>query len=168
MNMFENNAIRSYWDGTSKKQWFTLFTAAHAGIALRAAAPFYYRSINNNAHISFLDSVFMGGGTEYSDVLRFMSSNVSFRGRTLFTLHNLAGEFNSINGYIGHVDGRGTENITINFIGDDRLLQSFNANVRYIAPFEASVSGVETLKIEAVFPNLQDNRTDYAIQAFIE
>ena len=142
--------------------------------SLRQSAPFFDRGSTfigaslTDRNIAFVDSINMGG-TTYRDALRFGSANWNTNGNTLFTLHNLNRQYSVISGHLGRVDGTGMNNITVNFIGDGDLLQSYRLNATDMPiPINVNVAGVQQLRIEFVFPNLHGTQTDYALVAYIE
>jgi hypothetical protein len=59
-------------------------------------------------------------------------------------------------------------NVTVNFIGDGRLLQSFELRATDMpTPLNVSVWGVQQLRVEVVFPNAR-SLVEYALAAFLE
>ena len=142
-------------------------TPTGQGEPLRTAAPFFDRYPNAaggpwNNGISFYDSLTMGG-TTFEDALSFR--RVHGGTVTQFSLHNLNRQYTTFSGYIGRVDGSSMRNVTINFIGDGRQIQTFNLRATDMpTAFSISVANVQQLRIEVVFPG----DTRYAISGFLQ
>ena len=139
---------------------------------LQEAAPFFDRYPNqewghSNGGVSRVNAANMGA-LEYNDVLLFSRNRTS--GGTQFSLHNLEGQFRFLSGYMGRVDGSAMRNITVNFIGDGRLLQSYDLIAADMpTSFNIFVEGVRQLRIEVEFPRSNaGERISYAIQGFLE
>jgi hypothetical protein len=136
---------------------------------LRHAAPFFDRNPNRDSIISFADSTM--NGVTYHDTLRF---TLGTGGTTsAFSLHNLQGQFRTLNGYIGRADGSNMRNVTVNFIGDSNLLQSFDLDATAMPiPINVFVEGVQQLRIEvdgsSTMGGGYSGAVTYAIQAFLE
>ena len=122
-------------------------------------------------------SVVMAGVT-YQDVSVYSSGpgTQNWRRRysqTVFTLHNLNGQFAQLTGYFGRVDGSGQLDATLRFIADGNTLLTHNL-IATDMPFPVilSVDGVRQLRIEVEFPNApthhNDPKTVYAFSGFVE
>lgn len=134
----------------------------------RAAPHFDTSRITSWSTVTTVDTVTMGG-VAHNDALRFGYASNHSTG-TIFTLHNLAGQYRVLNGYIGRVDGSAMANATINFIGDGRLLQSYELNATDMpVPVSVFVEDVVQLRVEAVIErNVIAAFVHYAVVAFVE
>ena len=141
---------------------------------LQVAAPAYDTGRSHNfaglgAWAS--DQVNMAGVT-YRNVMVYGSSNAT--DQRVFSLHNLAGQYELLTGYIGRVDGsRGHGNAVANFYGDGNLLQSIQLNATAMpTPISISVNGVTQLRVRVTFPgsfrSAQLSGTQYALYAYLE
>ena len=140
---------------------------------LNQAAPYFDKTPTSgprNANsIWHSDSATMGGMV-FTNVLNFRSG-YTLSGRTTFSLHNLNRQYRVFTGYIGRVDGSNMRDVTVNIIGDGRLLQSIDLRATDMpVPFSAFVEGVQQLRIEAVFPVQRNHQgtIHYAIAGFLE
>jgi len=122
------------------------------------------------------DSVVMSGFS-YQNALRFRSNAWRGFGSTdgftsnRFTLHNLNAQFTHLSGYIGRVDGTDMRNATIHFIGDGQLISSYELRATDMPiPISVPVGGVVQLRIEVVFPGVNNSgrEVDYALIAYLE
>jgi len=151
--------------------------------SLNAAAPVFDRGVvtegsvtqwNTNPSSQSLASVNMGGGV-YSDVMVYRSGwdfNFNNRTRTVFTLHNLNGQYRWLAGYVGRVDGSGHADATMNIIGDGTLLQSIELEATALpVPISVFVEGIRHLQVEFVFQRGDgngSNQVSYAFNGFVE
>ena len=101
--------------------------------------PHYERS-----HMSTLNTVNLAG-TTFTNAIANNSHNNGLQ------MHNLNGEFTTLSGTIGRIDGTTRRSGTIVFTGDGRLLESFEIGA-YDMPREISVdvTGVRQLRIDIV------------------
>ena len=176
---FEHIAVAlgkdAHWEAATNSLFLGRRTPVGTRVPLREAAPFFDRNPNADSTqgtgIWFDDTVTMGG-TTYNNPLNFRRSITS--GATQFTLHNLHGEFRTLSGYMGRVDGTRMENVTVRILGDGRVLQTYELRATDMPiSFSVSVMGVQQLRIEIIFP-ANSNRftvagsTRYAVVAFLE
>jgi hypothetical protein len=135
--------------------------------SLRQAAPFFDRSPNRNENVYFNDFNSMSGVTYHNTLAFALGSHNG--ARTNFSLHNLNGQFRTLSGTLGRVDGSSMRNVKVNFIGDGRLLQSYDLNATDMpTPVNVFVEGVQQLRIEVEFPRTQSERIWYALAAYLE
>ena len=149
----------------------------YARTSLNTAAPFFDRFPNRDwdddwrGGVSQVSAASMGG-VEYRDALIFSDNRWLASAVTKFSLHNLDGQFRFFSGYVGRVDGSVMRDVTVNFIGDGRLLQSYELIAADMpTPFNIFVEGVRQLRIEIEFPSIgtaSDRRVSYAVQGFVE
>ena len=87
-------------------------------------------------------------GNPYSNVMRLSHSHGN-----AWTHHNLNGQFNTITGTIGRIDGSNHGRSTVSFTGEGRELAVFNVDGS-TRPFEISVdvTGVSILRIQINVP----------------
>jgi hypothetical protein len=156
--------------------------------SLNTAAPAFDRgyetrnnSFANNRPSSASQNSVQMSGTIYSNVTTFRNgnSNLSDHPVTVFTLHNLNGQFRRLTGYIGRVDESGQlASATLNIVGDGRLLQSIEVDPMALpTPVSVFVEDVRQLRIELVFSQgaqiharhgCDARQTIYALYAFVE
>ncbi|MCL2852029.1 MAG: stalk domain-containing protein [Defluviitaleaceae bacterium] len=120
----------------------------------------------NNADVRRRDQITMGGIVREEVITYRVQSIID----TVHSLHNLGGQFNTVSGYIGRVDGWGEHNGTFNFFGDGRLIQSFELRATDLPrPISVNVAGVSQLRIEFTVPHLRaGNTTMYAFVGTIQ
>lgn len=124
--------------------------------SLVAEVPPY--DVSNNDYVK-LESVTMGG-TTYKDAVYYRLSNYSST-YTRYSLHNLSGQYKTLKGTIGRVDGTSKYDATFNFYGDGKLLETYELKSDdFPKQISVSVWGVTQLKIEVVLNNVGD--TTYA------
>jgi hypothetical protein len=158
------------WDGTTNTLYLgNRFVTQRQ--PLRTAAPFFDRNPNSNptgsGGIAFRESVSLSG-ISHGNALVFRQGSWA-SARTSFTLHNLGGQYRMLAGHIGRVDGADMYDVTVNFIGDGRLLQSFDLKATDMpTPLNVSVWGVQQLRVEIVFPATRSSVIEYALSAFLE
>ena len=139
---------------------------------LNVAAPHFDTGGTGSSSVAKLDSVSMGGAT-YNNALRFRRGREWASNENRFTLHNLGGQFRTLTGYIGRVDGSLMRNATISFYGDGQLLQSYELRATDMPiPISVFVEGIVQLRIEVFFPQVSGGGnvaiTDYALIAYLE
>ena len=148
-------------------------------IPLLFAAPYFDKSPNAGSEawtgIWFGDTAVMGA-QEFSNPLNFRRSLGS--AATQFTLHNLNDEFRVLRGYMGRADGTRMDNVTVRFLGDGIVLESFSLRAADIPmSFSVVVEGVQQLRIEVVFQadyfgnrrsNNHGSSTRYIIQGYLQ
>jgi hypothetical protein len=123
---------------------------------LREAAPFYDRRPTDS--VVFLDIGNMGGN-EYRDLLQ-----LSHHG-TAFSLHNLNGQFTTLSGSIGRIDGSPMRDAIFNIYGDGTLLQRFELSASAMPiSINIPVRGVTQLRIEMIA--LNSGLTSYSRYGF--
>ena len=91
-------------------------------------------------------------------------------------MHNLNGQYRTLTGYVGRVDGTGQYDVDMRIIGDGRLLQTIELNATALpTPISVNVENVRQLRIEVEFPQAsqlrQNNRhvqSVYALSAFVQ
>ena len=94
------------------------------------------------------DFVIMGGVT-YEDVITYRISTGTLTWSIQHSLHNLNGQFSVLTGYIGRVDGWSQNNAWFTFIGDGRVIESFELRGTDLPrQITVDVSGVRNLKIQ--------------------
>ena len=151
------------------------FAAEGRTRTLREAAPYFDmdRLVNGVPAWFFNSSTFHNslnmGGAAHNDVLQF-SSTLSMSGSTVFSLHNLNGDFSRLTGYLGRVDGSGIFDVTFNFIGDGTILQTYRLNATDMPiPVDVFVEGIRQLRIEMVVgeANFQAD-INYGFAGFLE
>jgi hypothetical protein len=105
------------------------------------------------SYFSYVNSVVMSGRT-YGNAIRLARSNLIYlsgadAGARAWGVYNLGGQYHTISGIVGRVDGSHPQDATINFIGDGRIIASFNIRHNEM-PREISVNvrGVTQLRIE--------------------
>lgn len=85
-------------------------------------------------------------GNPFANALRV---NVVGNTQSGWNHHNLNGQFNTITGTIGRIDGSGTGASSISFIGDGREIASFSVDGTTLpTDISVDVSGVLVLRIE--------------------
>lgn len=145
------------WDGATS----TVFLGdRHPGqrTSLHIAAPYFD---TNSWQVSFETAVSMGGVT-YSNALQFGIGGE-------FSLHNLDGQFRTLSGYIGRVDGSNIRDVTFRFYGDGNLLQRIDLNATDLpVPINVFVEGVRQLRIEANIGNSVTGSPIYAASLYLE
>jgi len=93
----------------------------------------------NNCKV--IDAVTMAGN-KYYNVIRYNAN-------TSYSLHNLNGQYTQITGYLGHIDGEGTQKGTMTFYGDGNIIKSIDINAEQLPQnITIDVTGVLQLKIE--------------------
>ena len=99
-------------------------------------------------NMSTLDTVNLAG-TMFTNAIA--SSGAGGGAGSRFQMHNLNGEFTTLSGTIGRIDGSNRNSGTIVFTGDGRILESFDIGVDDM-PREISVdvTGVRQLRIDIV------------------
>jgi len=102
----------------------------------------------NNWGFQSRDSVSMAGRT-YDNALTYEKGGTR---RQIFSLHNLDGQYRMLTGYIGRVDGTRIQDVTVNFVGDGQLIQTFTLRADALPhEFSTFVEGVRLLRIEFEF-----------------
>jgi len=139
----------------------------HRGSNLRMDSNHFFAS--NTAWVSH-GTVNMGG-REYRNAVTYQISFTN-HGRTtatVYTLHNLAGQFGMLTGYVGRIDGWGMNNATLNIFGDGDLLQTHNLDAQGL-PISISVlvEGIRLLRIEFTSPWVNSQTVGYAFVGFLE
>jgi len=139
-------------------------------------------SFFNNPSAQNIPSVNMGG-QEFNNTTVYRSGGrnnqqiVNDQGLTVFTLHNLNGQYTLLTGYAGRVDASTQINATMKIIGDGRSLQTFELNATALpTSISVPIDGVRNLRIEFIFPrtaNLQEMNAGqaqaiYAFAGFVE
>lgn len=95
------------------------------------------------------DSVIMAGITN-EDVITYRVGSGANTG-TMHSLHNLGGQYTSILGFIGRVDGTGEQKGTFNFYGDGKLIKTYKLSATDLpTTVELDVADVRQLKIEFI------------------
>ncbi|MDR2166544.1 MAG: hypothetical protein LBE35_01675 [Clostridiales bacterium] len=119
---------------------------------------------SNSTQVRTLDSANMGG-SQFSNVMTYAQIGGNTSPTTVFSLHNLDGQYKMLTGHIGRVDGSSMRNATFNVIGDGVLLQTHDLRSGDL-PTEISVfvEGVRLLRIEFEFRG----QSTYALAAFLE
>jgi type 1 fimbria pilin len=148
-------------------------TPSRQNTALREAAPFFDRNPSrdaggvgsNNLGISFHDTANMGG-VAYRDMLLFRTGG-GMSTRTVFSLHNLNGQFTTLSGQLGRIDGSEMTDVTFNFYGDGTFLKSYELTAANMPiSINVSVEGVTQLRVEKVVS--VGGRSLYALNGFLE
>jgi len=118
--------------------------APAAGVSLLEVAPWF-----ETFHMQVMRSVTMRG-TEFSNVI---AAGVVSTANARWSHHALDGQFTTLTGIVGRIDGHGEVPRTIRFLGDGVELASFGINTD-TAPTTISidVTGVNTLRIEVTPP----------------
>ena len=141
------------WGGLNKTVYFGKRTDSkqYLGEHLRAYQSGGIREFSMND-----GEVFLMSGVEYH---RGIVGNGNWDG---LAFYNFDGKYSAISGMIGHVDGSGMDNKSINFYADGKLIQSFDLRADEMAkPFSIDISGVLQVKIEFTRPYISGTR--YAI-----
>jgi hypothetical protein len=129
------------WDGATR----TVFvgTAPH-GAPFWATVPFFQRS-HNDMTTRTLTSI----GQSYANAISIGGRN-RFSTTTHWSDHALNGQFNTLTGTIGQVDGTHTAaESTISFIGDGRELATFNiGGTDHPRDISVDVRGVLVLRVQ--------------------
>ena len=134
----------------------TTTQASRGPVSLNEAAPMHD---GNRSEIR--DFVEMGG-TRYRNVVRYDFSPVGG-----FSLHNLNGQFRSLTGYVGRIDGAGMIDATLDIYGDGTLLATYEISAQDLPiPFSVSVEGIRLLRIE--FRAEAQGWTRYALAGYLE
>ena len=137
---------------------------------LNSAAPFYDRGSVGSGEVPRIAEFVMMGGVEYLDAIVFSRQHhlSGFRHNS-FTLHNLNGQFTTLSGYFGRVDGSGSVDVILNIFGDGRLLQELSVRAGDLPiPISVSVEGVRLLRIEVVYPHAPNPSTQYGLVGFLQ
>jgi len=147
---------------------------------LNDAVPFHHRGSNirmDEHHFGASNTAWVApgtvamGGREYANALTYQASYTN-HGRadaTVFTLHNLNGQFRMLTGYVGRIDGWDLTNATFNVFGDGQLLQTHSLNAQDLPiPISIFVEGINLLRIEFVYPWISSQNAGYAFVAFLE
>jgi hypothetical protein len=138
-------------------------TASPVRAPLTVAAPLFDSGGRFNYRVNTVESTTMGG-TAYSNAVTYFSGGQG--GVTVFSLHNLNGQYRMLTGNVGRVDGSHISNATMNIIGDGRVLATHELRGQDL-PTELTVfvEDVHHLRIEFIFAGYN---TTYAIAAFLE
>jgi len=127
-----------------------------ANQAFLQVAPSYEQSL----HAAVVNTIAMGG-TTFGQSLRFRFPNTNII--STHSMHNLQGQFSTLSGYIGRVDGTHVQDATINFIGDGRLLESFTIVGESLPRrISVNVSSVHQLRIEVLTQGGMNNPPMFA------
>ena len=105
------------------------------------------------------------GGTTYGNAIVFNPLGIivsGIRGMIAECDFNLNGEYSTISGKVGKVDGAGDVDAVMNIYGDQKLIMSLDLKTFMFGDdISFSVAGVRQLKIE-VIPN-ENKQTSYAL-----
>ena len=86
-----------------------------------------------------------------------------------FALHNLQGQYRSLYGYIGRVDGHNIQDAIIRIIGDDRVLQEFELSSRDLQrTISLGIEGISLLRVEVTHTNRSNTRQEFAFVGFVD
>jgi len=133
---------------------------------LNVAVPFFETGYGGVIGTASAEQAFMGGNT-YRDALVYTRGVGGQRGvlGTVYSLHNLNGQFRALTGHIGRVDGSRTVSGTFRFYGDGRLLETYELRAQD-PPTEISIflEDIRLLRIEFI----SDTSGVYALAAFVE
>lgn len=139
-----------------------------------AAAPFDWGSNSTRGaswNVRVVDNIRMGG-EYYSNAIRFDYRSF-LNGLRAHSLHNLQGNFRTLTGYIGRIDGTAQFNATFNFIGDGRIIETFNLNATDLPrEITVNVEGVRQLKVEVSIgaggTGFMQQNTSYAFVGYLQ
>ena len=114
--------------------------------------------VSNSTRVGTISDISMGGIRYNDNILRFVNES-STRPRVEHSRHNLGGRFTVLSGTLGRIDGGGSHAVprVINFIGDGRLLRSFEFSEtdpprEITVDITVDITGVTHLRIEFVAP----------------
>jgi tetratricopeptide (TPR) repeat protein len=100
------------------------------------------------------------GGVTYNNILRFNFTPLS----SAYTRHNLLGQFNTLSGYVGRVDGSSPTDALLRIYGDNELILQLELSEGDLpTPFSISVENIWLLEIRFTRRG-SGNATYYALQ----
>jgi hypothetical protein len=139
------------WDGISKSVYVGKRTDAEQYLGTDMQA---YQSSDKRYYIEYTlskgESFSMNGVKYYRGITLACYRNV-------WALYNLNGQYSTISGMLGHIDGTDMINKTLLFYADDKVVKEIELNAFEMAqPFSLNVSGVMQLTIE-----IKAKDTDY-------
>lgn len=138
--------------------------------SLNIAAPFFDSGWDggfaHNVNVRNVDSVSMGGIT-FSNASIYSGGRIAWASGTIYSLHNLNGQYRQLTGYVGRVDGSAMQNATMNIIGDGRVLATHHLTAQDLpTAVSVFVEGIRQLRIEFIFPSA--DRIEYSFSGFVE
>jgi len=145
------------WDGSTTTVYIGRLPQ---GTPFLQAAPWFERS---SIHWTITTATVNMLGQPFANAMIVTNSGGNFTSGTAWSHHSLNGQFTTLSGTIGRIDGSGTSPSTISFIGDGRELVSFTIDGNtHPTDISVDVTGVLVLRIQISVPDSSSARPAFA------